>query len=82
MTNKLRQLALHWLGLADHDGRLHDLERHFVTKRNAEGKPVETLADVPLEERKERQQMRTRGMSWQQKKAWLEATDGGRRLDA
>ena len=45
----IKKLILRWLGLADHTGRIEDLERHFVTKRNAEGFVVETLADVPLE---------------------------------
>ena len=40
--------------LADIEGRLKDLERHFVTKRDSGGVPIETLADVPLEERKKR----------------------------
>jgi hypothetical protein len=38
----LRNLILRWLGLADHQARLLDLERHFVTKRDEEGMPTET----------------------------------------
>jgi hypothetical protein len=78
--NWLRNLILRWLGLADHEGRLKDVERHFVTKRDREGLPVETLADVPLEKRKEKEMKpRMAGMSWAQRKAYLEATDGERR---
>jgi hypothetical protein len=73
-----RNLILRWLGLADHQARLLDLERHFVTKRDEEGMPTETLADVPVDKRKELKG-RTAGMSWPQRKRWLEATDGGRR---
>jgi len=65
--------------LADIEGRLKDLERHFVTKRDSGGVPIETLADVPLEERKKRVPA-LRGMSMQQRLQWLEKTDGGRRL--
>jgi hypothetical protein len=74
----LRNLILRWLGLSDHEGRLKDVERHFVTKRDREGAPLETLADVPLEKRKELKP-RMAGMSWTQRKAYLEATDGERR---
>jgi len=73
--NLLRQLILRWLGLATVEGRLKDVERHFVTKRDKEGLPIETLADVPLEKRKEIKP-RMAGLSWQQRRAYLEATDG------
>ena len=68
--------------LADIEGRLKDLERHFVTKRDSGGVPIETLADVPLEERKKRKKRvpELRAMSMQQRLQWLEKTDGGRRL--
>lgn len=72
-----RKRILTWLGLADHEGRIKDLERHFVIKRDpTTNKVILTLADVPLHERKTPES--TKGMTWQQKKAWLEATDGGR----
>lgn len=58
--------------------RIFDLERHFVTKRNEQGVVVETLADVPVDKRKDVKKAQ-RGMSWQQRKAVLELTDGGRR---
>ena len=51
---------------------------HFVTKRDAHGVIVETLADIPFEKRKELKQPNLKGLSWQQQKAWLEKTDGGR----
>ena len=79
LRNWLRNLILRWLGLEDHEGRLKDLERHFVTKRDREGAPVETLADVSLEKRKELKAPRQAGLSWPQRKAYLEATDGERR---
>ena len=78
MKSKLRNWILNFLGLADHDGRLKDVERHFVTKRDDKGNPTETLADVPLADRKSRE-TKLRGATWAQRKAFLEATDGGRR---
>lgn len=75
MKNWFRKLLLGWLGIADHEGRLKDVERHFVTKRDREGAPLETLADVPLAKRQEIKP-RMAGMSWTQRKAYLEATDG------
>lgn len=64
--------------VAELEARIKDLERHFVTKRDENGQAVETLADVPVERRKE---IKPRaGMSWDQKRRFLEATDGGRRL--
>lgn len=66
-----------WLGFDELNARILDLERHFVTRYNAEGKAVETLADVPLEQRKEREH-KMRGMSMEQRRRWLEETDGGR----
>jgi hypothetical protein len=74
----LRNKITQWI-LADIEGRVKDLERHFITKRNAAGLPLETLADVPLKERKERS-AQLRGMSMAQRKAHLEATDGGRNI--
>jgi hypothetical protein len=72
----LKSLLVRWL-LADFDARLKDVERHFVTKRHPEtGLPIETLADVPLADRKPH--IKPRGMSWNQKRAYLEATDGGK----
>ena len=68
-----------WLGLVDLETRIRDLERHFVTKRDDKGNVTETLADVPVENRKELKHT-PRGMSWAQTKAWLERTDGGRRV--
>jgi hypothetical protein len=79
VTLWLRNLILGWLGISDHQARLLDLERHFVTKRDAEGAPVETLADVPVSRRQELKQPRTAGLSWPQRRAVLEATDGGTR---
>lgn len=76
--NWLRNLILRWLGLTDHEGRLLDLEKHFVTKRDQTGQPIQTLADVKLEDRREFRP-RQAGMNWQQRRAVLEATDGGRR---
>ena len=73
----MRKLLMKWLGIADHEGRLKDLERHFVTKRAPDGQPTETLADVPLKDRKD---PHMRGLSVQQLRHRLEATDGGRRL--
>jgi len=65
--------------LMELENRIKDLERHFVTKRDAHGAPTETLADVPVEKRKELRSS-LRGLSWPQKKAILEETDGGRRM--
>lgn len=65
--------------IADLEGRVADLERHFVTKRNAEGGVIETLADVPLAKREPKRKVSSKGMTWQQKRNLLELTDGGRR---
>jgi hypothetical protein len=65
--------------IAELEARLVDLERHFVTKRSESGEVVETLADVPVHKRSKEKQLSTRGMSWAQRKAILEATDGGRK---
>jgi len=56
--------------------RVRDLEKHFVTKRDAQGQPVETLADVPVGKRKELRMRRI--TNWPQQRRWLEQTDGGR----
>jgi hypothetical protein len=74
--NWLKRLILRWLGV---EQRLLDLERHFVTKYDREGAIAETLADVPVEKRKELKTPKQKGLSWQQRRAVLEATDGGRR---
>jgi hypothetical protein len=79
MKTFFRTLILRWLGIADHQERIKDLERHFVTKYTTEGAVAETLADVPVEKRKELKSGRTAGMSWPQRQKWLEATDGGTR---
>src|SRR5260370_166414 len=57
------------------DLRLKDVERHFVTARAKDGTPAQTLADVPLEERKTLKAPQQRGLTWQQRKALLEATN-------
>lgn len=75
--NWLRSKIRGWLGIDKLEARMLDIERHFVTRRDDQGQPVETLADVPIEQRKERQ-MKMRGMSMAQRQAWLEKTDGGR----
>lgn len=67
----MREKLLKWLGVSDHEGRIKDLERHFVVKRDEQGKPTKTLADVPLADRKELEPNRA-GLSWQQRKAMLE----------
>jgi hypothetical protein len=74
----IRRFLLRCLGLQDYDARIRDLEKHFVTKRDGQGKPVETLADVPINERSKLKQ--PTGMTWSQRKAWLERTEGGRLL--
>lgn len=61
--------------------RIHDLEEHFVTKRDANGTVVQTLADVPLEKRESLKRLSTAGMTWPQRKRVLEMTDGGRRMN-
>lgn len=73
----LRDILRKWLGFPELEARVLDLERHFVTKRNEQGLPTETLADVPLADRKDRR-LRTAGMSWPQRQRIYEATDGGR----
>ncbi len=64
------------MGIDELELRLLDMERHFVTRRTHDGEIVETLADVPLDKRKPLAVIR--GMSMQQRKDFLERTDGGR----
>lgn len=64
--------------LAEIEDRIVDLERHFVTRRNEQGEAVQTLADVSVHDRKELKTKTLRGASWNQRKQWLEKTDGGR----
>ena len=68
-----------------HDGVVRDLERQFATKYNDEGKVVETLADVPIENRANVKVLRRpknpmAGMTWPQRREFLERTDGLRKL--
>ena len=74
---RLETLLLRWF-LPEVDARLKDLERHFITKRDEAGMPVQTLADVPVEERVKLK--KPRGLSWEQRRTWLERTEGGRKL--
>lgn len=76
--NWLKKISLNFLGLSDHEGRLKDVERHFVTKRGTQGEITETLADLPFEQRKEFKP-RMAGLTPMQRRAYLEATDGGTR---
>lgn len=76
---RLMRWLKQWLGIAEQEQRIADLERHFVTKRGPSGEVTETLADVPLEKRKERA-AKPKGMSIQQRKEFLERTDGMRRM--
>lgn len=68
------------------EARIKDLERQFATRYDDAGKVVETLADIPIAERANVRVLRRpknpmAGMSWQQRKRYLEETDGGRRVD-
>lgn len=65
--------------LKEIEDRILSIERHFVTKRAADGSPTETLADIPPEKRKDLKQS-LRGLSWPQRRAILEATEGGRKV--
>jgi hypothetical protein len=63
--------------------RIKDLERQFAVEYDDTGKVTKTLADVPIPERgnvkvikKPRNPMA--GMTWDQRRRWLEMTDGGR----
>lgn len=76
----VRKLLIRWL-LHDVDLRLKDIERHFVVKRDELGKPVQTLADVPVKDRKELLKPSLAGMSWPQRRAILEQTDGLRKVN-
>lgn len=61
----------------DSDARMKDIERHFVTRRAADGSTIETLADIPMAERAERR-LKMKGMSWPQRRQTLEQTEGGK----
>lgn len=56
--------------------RLYDIERHFVTKRDETGRPIETLAD------RQQKKFKPTRVTWQQTRRWLEATDGGRKVES
>jgi hypothetical protein len=43
MRNFLRRLILSALGIADLPERMKDVQRHFITKRDPQGTPTETL---------------------------------------
>lgn len=77
--NRLKNILRKWLGFDEQEKRILDLERHFVTKRDDKGAVLQTLADVPVKDRKEFKPS-LRGMNMQQRRAWLEETDGGRIL--
>jgi hypothetical protein len=63
----------HEAKVAEFEQRLHDIERHFVIKRDETGKVIETLAD-----RQERK-FKPKRVTWQQTRAYLELTDDNRR---
>jgi hypothetical protein len=75
----IRKFLLWILGLSDLEERLQDVERHFVTKRDSLGTPTETLADIPVEKRAGLRKKKQAGLTLFQRRAWLEATDGGTR---
>ena len=60
--------------------RLLDIESHFAVERDAKtGAMTKSLADVPVEERKNlKKNLKMRGGSWNQLRRYLEETDGGR----
>lgn len=69
----------------DLERRLKDVERQFVTKYAENGAIAETLADVPVNERQnikviKRPKNPMAGMSWPQRREWLERTEGGKKL--
>jgi hypothetical protein len=66
--------------------RLRDVERQFAVEYDDAGKVVKTLADVPPTERANVKVLKhprnpMLGMSWPQRRRWLEATDGGRKIN-
>ena len=65
----------HEAKIKEFEDRLFDLERHFVTRRDETGKILETLAD-----RRKRGAQPPKRVKWQQMRAWLENTDGGRHV--
>jgi hypothetical protein len=78
----LAEMKIHWpfITRKEHEAivtelreRLHDLERHFVIRRDEKGQVVETLAD-----RQERK-FKPKRVTWQQTRAYLELTDDNRR---
>lgn len=71
-----------WSKLEELEKRLKDVERHFVTARDPKtGAVAQTLADVPVEKRDALKKggLHLKGLTWKQKQAILERTDGGRR---
>ena len=66
--------------------RVKDLERQFAIEYDDAGHVVKTLADVPMAERPNAKVIRkpkspTAGMSWPQRREWLERTNGGKNVE-
>lgn len=71
-----------WSKFHELEERIRDMEKQFAIEFDMQtGKVTKTLADVPVEDREEmRKKKSLRRATWQQRKEFLEATDGGRRL--
>ena len=65
----------HEAKVAELEKRLYDIERHFVTKRDEQGHPIETLAD------RAKRATPPKRVTMAQLCKWLSATDGGRKVD-
>ena len=81
MTRILADIAALNKAKRDLEARIRDIERQFVTKYADDGRVIETLADVAIDDRAAVKVVRRpkhplQGMSWPQRRAALEATDG------
>lgn len=71
------------------DKRITSVEHQYVVERDPQSNNViKTLADIPVDDRNGIAQARERrakspmaGKPWNQRRRWLEATDGGRKVE-
>ena len=81
MLKRIKEWLIRWLELDKLDLRLVDVERHFVTKRDAAGKVTETLAEKAAERDGRPLPHKLRSRSWDQKRRMLEAESMARAIE-
>ena len=81
ILKRFKELLIRWLELDKLDLRLVDVERHFVTKRDAAGKVTETLAEKAAERDGRPLPKMRRSRSWDQQRRFLEADSAARAIE-